>query len=193
MSVMMSPDDTLRVIALSVTPAHLRRSIWAQMAQQVAEVLHTLNVEALRQKYGVDADRLITQCTTVSPEDADRLQGALHRPMTVLRQAMFYEYQCCEHSDWRESEAKRYCDEALRIAIAALPGIDAFAVLGIKVTCLLCGAEIGTGHTSWGGNWKSALRRHLRRCETATNKEREHYIRTGRWPRKGLSDEQKDT
>jgi hypothetical protein len=45
-------------------------------------------------------------------------------PVTVLKLIDSYEYQSCEHSGWKESQAKRVCDQLRKLVISKLPGYD---------------------------------------------------------------------
>jgi hypothetical protein len=45
-------------------------------------------------------------------------------PINVLRLLDCFEYQSCEHDDWRDSCAYAFCDALRRKMIAMLPGYD---------------------------------------------------------------------
>jgi len=45
-------------------------------------------------------------------------------PVAVLSLLAGYEYQACEHPDWRASEARRFCDALRDRTIRRLPGYD---------------------------------------------------------------------
>lgn len=53
---------------------------------------------------------------------------AFHRygqnPVVVLKLIDCYEYQSCEHPGWKESQAKRLCDQLRKQVISKLPGYD---------------------------------------------------------------------
>lgn len=74
------------------------------------------------------------------PEDSANLPGPVplpiwdeytHRmtvniePVVLLKAIDCYEYQSCEHPDWGESAAKKFCGSLRGAAIAHLPGYDA--------------------------------------------------------------------
>lgn len=48
-------------------------------------------------------------------------------PVQVLKAIACFEYQSCEHSGWKGSEAAAFCEELRLAAIARLPGYDAAA------------------------------------------------------------------
>ena len=45
-------------------------------------------------------------------------------PVAVLSLLAGYEYQACEHPDWRASEARQFCDALRDRTISRLPGYD---------------------------------------------------------------------
>ena len=45
-------------------------------------------------------------------------------PVAVLKMISCYEYQSCEHVEWRRSEAHQFCDALRLAAIRRLPGYD---------------------------------------------------------------------
>lgn len=45
-------------------------------------------------------------------------------PVVVLKLIDCYEYQSCEHPGWKESQAKRLCDQLRKQVISKLPGYD---------------------------------------------------------------------
>ncbi|HTJ71322.1 MAG TPA: hypothetical protein VL551_27525 [Actinospica sp.] len=47
-----------------------------------------------------------------------------HSPVVVLKLIDCYEYQSCEHPAWKESQAKRLCDQLRKQVISKLPGYD---------------------------------------------------------------------
>lgn len=48
-------------------------------------------------------------------------------PVAVLKALDCYEYQTCEHPDWRQSQAYQFCDSLRRLVIGALDGYEAAA------------------------------------------------------------------
>ena len=45
-------------------------------------------------------------------------------PVQALKALACYEYQACEHSEWKQSEAKDFCDGLRSALISALPGYE---------------------------------------------------------------------
>lgn len=50
-------------------------------------------------------------------------------------------------------------------------------------TCELCESPLAAGNALWGRS-EQYLRRHLDRCETASQTERDYYKQHGKWPRR---------
>jgi hypothetical protein len=48
-------------------------------------------------------------------------------PVQVLKAIRCYEHQSCDHPDWKESRARRWCDDLRLAAIERLPGYEAAA------------------------------------------------------------------
>lgn len=45
-------------------------------------------------------------------------------PVTILKIIHCYEYQSCEHPEWKTSKAKSFCDALAKRQISRLPGYD---------------------------------------------------------------------
>lgn len=45
-------------------------------------------------------------------------------PVVALKAIDCYEYQSCEHPEWRASKARKFCDDLRGVCICALPGYD---------------------------------------------------------------------
>ncbi|NUR03765.1 MAG: hypothetical protein HOY79_46825 [Streptomyces sp.] len=59
------------------------------------------------------------------PVDAEyQFQRAWHEPVVALKLIDCYEYQSCEHDRWKESQAKRLCDQLRKLAVSKLPGYE---------------------------------------------------------------------
>lgn len=59
----------------------------------------------------------------VDPYEFERSRKPLD-PVQVLKAINCYEYQSCEHPDWEDSEANRFCESLRNTAIHVLPGYE---------------------------------------------------------------------
>jgi len=48
--------------------------------------------------------------------------GGMLDPVVVLKALQCYEYQSCEHPEWKTSSARQFCEALRKVAIALLPG-----------------------------------------------------------------------
>ena len=94
----------------------------AAQADWVGAVLAGTNVDSVCHRYEDASDLLLDYVL-----HGYRYEDRGYRPtgIEVLKAIGCYEYQSCEHDEWEESEAARFC-AALRAAIVSrLPGYDA--------------------------------------------------------------------
>ncbi len=52
--------------------------------------------------------------------------------VTLLKAVSCYEYQSCEHTDWNDSEAKKFCVNLREMLIGELPGYDTAEGWGLE-------------------------------------------------------------
>jgi hypothetical protein len=108
----------------------LHREARIETADAVGQMLAEANARSVRYRYQ-DADECGMLDGWAEPHEPVIYRHALRpsglRPTAIegLKIIACFEYQACEHPDWRESEALAFC-RALRYAlIACLPGYDA--------------------------------------------------------------------
>ena len=94
------------------TADELGRMLWAENARSVA--------------YRYGARTVVGDY--VWPMGAPRLSA-----VEGLKAIDCYEYQACEHDEWKDSAAKQFCDALRRALITYLPGYDdaAWAISGV--------------------------------------------------------------
>lgn len=95
----------------------------------VGRMLLTENVRSVAYRYpGCDADQLPGSIgQTVDGYEFRRVPYPEYDfgPVDGLSLLSCYEYQSCEHPDWRRSEAWRFCQSLRSALISVLPGYDA--------------------------------------------------------------------
>ena len=50
--------------------------------------------------------------------------GQVPTPVETIKLVRCYEYQSCEHEEWEDSEARKFCKALISTAIEVLPGYD---------------------------------------------------------------------
>lgn len=95
---------------------HLGRMLWGE------------NLKSIVYRYPNDASGDRPGPNDFTDDDVDTYQfprGADYRePIVVLKSIDCYEYQSCEHPEWRGSAAKQFCEALRRRLIGELPGYD---------------------------------------------------------------------
>ncbi len=87
-------------------------------AERVGAMLWAENVASFNHRYSEEEWEEVYQFELL-PGTPD--------PVAVLKAVQCYEYQSCEHGEWRDSEAKAFCEALTHAAIKALRGYDAAA------------------------------------------------------------------
>ena len=103
-----------------------RRQIGPGSADDVGRFLVAENLRSIRHRYPDTAQR---PEATPGPADpywkndyAYRDPGYRLSVVEALKAIDCYEYQACEHPEWRRSEARRFCDSLRGSVVGALPG-----------------------------------------------------------------------
>lgn len=106
-----------------------RRELRHENADEVGLMLWTENVRSIHARYpdttetGDYPGPADFGMADVLGYRFDQLPGAPD-PVVTLKAIKCYEYQSCEHDDWRRSEAFAFCQALREHAIAKLPGYE---------------------------------------------------------------------
>jgi hypothetical protein len=84
-------------------------------ADQLGQMLWEENTKSVNFRY--NETRPMPSYKFVSPK------GAID-PVVVLKQISCFEYQACEHPEWKDSKAKEFCEDLTNQMIGALPGYE---------------------------------------------------------------------
>lgn len=114
------PDRELRSIGWRESEVHVRRLDWTTV-EELARLLFDENVASVRYRYA-DADE-----SGMIPDEAPFTMGDVRRAPrlsvgTALGALDCFEYQACEHDEWADSEARRFCDAFRRALCHAVSG-----------------------------------------------------------------------
>lgn len=93
----------------------LQRELTVETAGHVGAMLLAENRASVNHRYD--------EAEWEEPYQFHRLPGTAD-PVIVLSALSCYEYQSCEHPEWQDSEARRFCDSLRASAIRELPGYD---------------------------------------------------------------------
>jgi len=92
-----------------------RRELTRTTAAEVGAMLLAENLRSVSYRYSDDAE------VWAAPYVFTRLPGSPN-PVIILKAVACYEYQACEHPEWRSSEARQFCDALRHRMIRLLPG-----------------------------------------------------------------------
>jgi hypothetical protein len=90
-------------------------------ANWLGEALWAENRKSIRARYPADS----CEARTYVYKPADSPPVVLRSALEVLKLVQCYEYQSCEHDNWKDSAAAKFCGELTARLINALPGYDA--------------------------------------------------------------------
>jgi hypothetical protein len=106
-----------------------RRELRFDNADEIGRMLWTENVRSVAARYPDDTPA--TRPGPVSDDiDAEAAEFVYRDPrytptaVEALLAISCFEYQSCEHGDWRNSEARRFCEALRHALIRALPGMN---------------------------------------------------------------------
>ena len=96
-------------------------------ANQVGQMLLDENIKSVSYRY---KDSQLTDLP--SRTDTEYLIPFEHHfthripsPIEAIKITHCYDYQSCEHPEWKTSEAKVFCDSLIDVKLSELPGYDA--------------------------------------------------------------------
>jgi hypothetical protein len=106
----------------------LTRTLTDETADAVGQMLIDECVKSVSYRYQDDKLTNLpgpTNAYWLIPYQYQMSWGArMPNPVEALKLISCYEYQSCEHPEWHDSEAKRFCESLRHHMIAMLPGYD---------------------------------------------------------------------
>lgn len=93
----------------------LRRELTPETASQVGQMLWAENVRSVNHRYSEDDWEQVYEYER---------RGLVPEPVQVLKALACFEYQSCEHPEWRRSEAHAFVQALEARVIRCLPGYD---------------------------------------------------------------------
>lgn len=105
----------------------LHRKLDYTNADEIGQMLRDENVRSVLYRYpdcmeGGDLPGIVGD-DPAEPYRFKRLPWEFNA-VQALKAIDCYEYQSCEHPEWHESEAKRFCDSLRSVLIHSLPGYN---------------------------------------------------------------------
>ncbi len=96
-------------------------------ADRIGQMLLDENIRSVSYRYP-DISKLNdlpgrTDCEHLLPFQFN-IMGRTPRPIELIKLVHCLDYQSCEHPEWRDSEAKAFCDSVIECAIYQLPGYE---------------------------------------------------------------------
>ena len=100
-------------------PSHDNRADRLKLATQVGQMLWNENYRSVNRRYNEKSEPLVYRYTEVSlPPTSAMLLPLLFKALDC------YDYQCCETSDWEETQAFRFVSRLRREAWKQIPGYE---------------------------------------------------------------------
>lgn len=115
MSAFMCSDDHLRILALAAACGDLEE------ARRHLVTLYQANRLSLYARYDDPFDPE-DKGPSLQRHDAVRIKALGLSPVAIIKLAWCFEYQSCEHRDWRASDARELVIGIVGVATRELPG-----------------------------------------------------------------------
>lgn len=130
-----------------------RRELTEETASDVGVMLWTENVRSIHHRYpdtlegGMYPGPVDFGMADVIGYQHSELPGHPD-PVIVLKALDCFEYQACEHPQWTDSEAQRFCDALRRVAIGKVRGYDDADGWDISDRNVFLRAAVAARHTN---------------------------------------------
>ena len=121
--------DQAHAIYLAQAMSHYRiyhcgASLWLASSEEIAHVANTLMTENYKSVYFRYRGNDVEEPETITAADVSSVVFRFD-PIQVVKAVDCYQYQACEHDEWKDSMSKLLTDQLQGQAISKIDGYDA--------------------------------------------------------------------